>query len=156
MMRIIALTAEAMGRGLAAGLAGTAAMTVSSTLEARLRDRGDSDTPAQAVETVVGADGFVSEDAKMRTNQLAHWGYGTGLGAIRGVLDIVGLGRNAADVAFHAAVWGAEQTMLPALDLAPPASSWGGKEIASDLTHHTVYSLTTNLAYRVLTPTQRA
>lgn len=155
MTRIVTRTAEAIGRGLVAGLAGTAAMTVSSTLEARVRGRGDSDTPAQAIETVVGADGFVSQDAKTRTNQLAHWGYGTSLGAIRGLLDCVGLGRNAADVAFHAAVWGAEQTMLPAMDLAPPATQWGGKEIASDLMHHTVYSLATNLAYRVLTPTQR-
>lgn len=145
-------TAAAVGRGLLAGLAGTVAMTISSTTEARVRGRGSSDTPAQVVDTVLGTDGFQDEDARQRTNQLAHWGYGTGLGAVRGLLDAVGLGRNVADVLFHGVVWGAEQAMLPALGLAPPVTQWGASEVASDLTHHTAYSLTTNATYRWLSP----
>jgi hypothetical protein len=45
--------AEAVGKGLFAGAAGTAAMTVSSTLEAKLRGRGMSTTPAQAATKVL-------------------------------------------------------------------------------------------------------
>lgn len=151
-MNSISTSTSAIGRGLVAGLAGTAAMTVSSTLEAKRGGRGSSDTPAQAVATVLGVDDFEDAAAKQRTNQLAHWGYGTALGAVRGLLDAAGLSRNVADVAFHAAVWGAEQTLLPGLGLAPPVTEWGGREIASDLTHHTVYSATTNAAYRWLSP----
>ena len=41
-------TAAAVGKGLFAGAAGTVAMTISSTLEAKLRDRGSSSAPADA------------------------------------------------------------------------------------------------------------
>lgn len=144
-------TADAVGRGLVAGLVGTVAMTVSSTLEAKLRGRGDSDTPSQAVGEALGIREYRDDEARARANQLAHWGYGIGLGAVRGLLDLAGWGRNTTDVAFHATVLGAEQTMLTTLDLAPPITRWGTSEVATDLTHHTVYSLTTNGVYRWLT-----
>lgn len=149
-MTSITAIAHAIGRGLVAGLAGTAAMTVSSTIEARRSGRGSSDTPAQAVATVLGVEEYEDTGAKQRTNQLAHWGYGTGLGAVRGLLDAMGLSRNVADVAFHAAVWGAEQTLLPGLGLAPPVTQWSAREVVADLTHHSVYSVTTNGVYRWL------
>ena len=41
------------GKGLFAGAAGTAAMTVSSTLEMKLSGRGASQTPAEAAEEVL-------------------------------------------------------------------------------------------------------
>lgn len=151
-MTSISTTANTIGRGLVAGLAGAAAMTVSSTAEAKLSGRGASDTPAQAVASVLGVDEFEDDAAKQRANQLAHWGYGTGLGAIRGLLDAAGLSRNAADVGFHAVVWGAEQTLLPSLGLAPPVTEWGARAVATDLTHHAVYSVTTNGVYRWLSP----
>ena len=153
MTRQLRHTANAVGLGLLAGLAGTAAMTVTSTLEARLRDRSSSDdVPARGLEAVVGADGFVDEAAKQRTNRLARWAYGTALGGVRGLLDVVGVGRNLADVAFHGVAFGAEQALLPALDLAPPITRWRHSEIVSDVTQHTVYSLATNGAYRWLAP----
>jgi len=54
---------NAIGRGLLAGLAGTAAMPVSSTLEMRLRGRAASGAPANATAKVLGIDGFVDEVA---------------------------------------------------------------------------------------------
>lgn len=95
-------TAACVGRGLLAGLVGTVAMTVASP-----------------------------GDATTRTKEVAHWGLGAALGAVRGLLGATGLGRNAADVAFHGAVRGAEG-------------------MASDLAHPTVYALATNGAYRWL------
>jgi len=47
--------AEATGRGLLAGAVGTAVMTVSSTLEAKLRDRGPS---WGAVRGIIGLSGL--------------------------------------------------------------------------------------------------
>ena len=48
--------AASVGKGLFAGVAGTAAMTVSSTLEMKIRDRQVSNTPAEAASKVLGVD----------------------------------------------------------------------------------------------------
>jgi hypothetical protein len=45
-----------LGRGLIVGLLGTAAMTVSSTAEAKLTGRGASTTPAAAAGKVLGVE----------------------------------------------------------------------------------------------------
>ncbi len=47
-------------------------------------------------------------------------------------------------------VWGSEQVMLPALEVAPPLTEWGAKEIAVDALHHLVYAATTGAAYSLL------
>jgi hypothetical protein len=41
--------------------------------------------------------------------------------------------------------------MLPVLDIAPPAVFWPKQEIAIDAFHHTVYALSTGIAYELLT-----
>ncbi len=48
--------AAAVGKGLFAGVAGTGAMTVSSTIEMKLRGRGASTAPAQAASKVLGVE----------------------------------------------------------------------------------------------------
>ncbi len=56
----------------------------------------------------------------------------------------------AATAAHFAAVWAAEQVVLPTLDVSPPATEWGAKEIAIDAWHHAVYAVATGLAYEWL------
>ena len=138
--------AENLGKGIVAGIFGTAAMTVSSTLEAKIRDRGSSNTPTLAASKVLGISEFSSDEAESRFGQLVHWGYGTGWGAARGVLSAI-LPSRLAGPAHLAVVWGSEQVMLPALDVSPPATEWGAQEIAIDLFHHVVYATATGLAY---------
>ena len=65
--------------GLVAGLAGTAAMTLSSMVEMKLRGRSASKAPAQAICKSLGLE-TVSEEAQTRLNNLVHWGYGTAWG----------------------------------------------------------------------------
>jgi hypothetical protein len=139
-----------IGRGLVAGLAGTAAMTVSSTLEAKLRGRAPSSAPARATAKVLGIKEFEDGIAEARFNDLSHWGYGTGWGVVRGLLAALGLSPRAATVAHGAAIYGAAQVTLPALDIAPPAVFWPKAEIAIDAFHHTVYAAATGLAYRLI------
>jgi hypothetical protein len=110
----------AIGKGLVAGLAGTAAMTVSSTLEMRLRGRAASSAPADATAKVLGIASFTDDAAKDRFSNIVHWGYGTGWGAVRGLLSNAGLSSTAATAAHLAAIWGNEAVMLPVLDIAPP------------------------------------
>jgi hypothetical protein len=142
--------AGSIGKGLVAGLAGTAFMTVSSTVEARLRQRKPSSAPARATAKALGITSFADEIAQARFNDLAHWGYGTAWGVVRGVLDALGLPPGAATAAHGAAVWGSAQVTLPALDIAPPALFWAPREIAIDAFHHTVYATAAGIAYQLL------
>ena len=143
--------ATAIGRGLVAGLAGTAAMTISSTVEARLRGRAFSTAPARATAKALGIREFDSDLARARWNDLSHWGYGTGWGILRGLLGVTGLSPRAATVTHGAAIYGAAQVTLPALDVVPPSIFWGAKEIAIDAFHHMVYASVTGAAHTALT-----
>jgi hypothetical protein len=75
--------ASNIGKGLVAGFFGTAAMTVSSTLEARIRHRAASSAPARATAKVLGIKEFEDDIAAARFIDLSHWGYGTGWGVPR-------------------------------------------------------------------------
>jgi hypothetical protein len=139
-----------LARGLAAGAVGTAAMTVSSTLEAKLRRREASTAPADAAMKVLGIEGFCDDDAKSRFSTAVHWGYGTAWGVPRALLDAAGLRPAAATAAHGGALWGSEQVMLPALGVAPPLWEWGAAEVAIDALHHAVYTVAASVAYEAL------
>jgi hypothetical protein len=146
----IATLSCAVGKGLVAGFAGTAAMTLSSTLEARWRGRAASSAPARATAKVLGIRSFEDATAQARFNDLSHWGYGTGWGVVRGLLAGAGLSPRAATAAHGAAIYGAAQVTLPALEIAPPVVFWPKEEIAIDAFHHAVYAAATGLAYRLI------
>jgi hypothetical protein len=149
-MKTAEKVASSVGKGLVAGFVGTAAMTISSTLEARLRGRAPSRAPARATAKVLGISSFEDGVAQARFNDLSHWGYGTGWGVIRGLLDAAGLPAGKATAAHGAAVWGSAQVTLPPLDIAPPVIFWPKEEIAIDAFHHTVYAVATGIAYAMI------
>ena len=148
-MRLLGKLAGSVGKGLFAGAVGTAAMTVSSTAEMRLRGREPSDAPVRAAGKVLGVQPR-SPQGKRRFSTAVHWGYGTSWGAPRGVLAAVGLPWPAATAAHLGLVWGTEAMMLPLLDVAPPVKQWGAVEIAIDLWHHLVYAVAAGLAYAAI------
>jgi hypothetical protein len=147
----VATVADAVGKGLVAGFAGTAAMTVSSTLEAKLRGRVPSSAPARATAKMLGIKEFEDSVAQARFNDLSHWGYGTGWGVVRGLLSAAGLSPRNATAAHGAAIYGAAQVTLPALEIAPPSIFWAKEEIAIDAFHHAVYATATGIAYELIT-----
>jgi len=149
-MKALDTLASSIGRGLVAGALGTAAMTVSSTLEARLRGRAPSSAPARATAKVLGIETFESDLAHARFSDLSHWGYGTGWGVVRGLLGATPLSPRRATLAHGAAIYGAAQVTLPALEVAPPAIFWGKEEVAIDLFHHMVYAAATGAAYGLI------
>jgi hypothetical protein len=142
-----------VGKGLFAGVAGTAVMPVSSTLEMKLSGRGASQTPAEAAEKVLKVEPE-DEGAEAQFSNLVHWGYGTGWGAVRGLLASAGLSGPVATAAHLGLVWGAEQIVLPALDVSAPVFKYGSKATATDLLHHVVYATATGLAYSYLDRSQ--
>ncbi len=142
--------AAGIGKGVLAGLAGTAAMTISSTIEAKLRKRQSSTAPAKAAAKVLGIASFEDARAQARFSDLVHWGYGTSWGVALGVMRAVGFSPKLAAPAHFAAVWGGAAVMLPALEVAPALPFWATEEIAIDLFHHLVYVGATSLAYQRL------
>jgi len=141
--------AASVGKGLFAGVTGTDAMTVSSTLEMKIRDRQASNAPAEAAGKVLGVEP-TGDSEQARFSNLVHWGYGTLWGTVRGLIDAAGLEGKEAAAAHFLAVWGSEQVMLPALGVAPPFWQWGAKEVAIDAFHHLVYVGATGVAYAAL------
>lgn len=136
-------------RGLAAGAVGTAAMTISSTIEAKLRRRGASDVPAQAAGKVLRVEPS-DEEGKERFSNAVHWSYGIGWGSVRGLLDAAGVGGPRAAATHLGLVWGTAAVMLPGMGLTPPVWKWGVKEVGIDLFHHGVYAAATDIAYEYL------
>ena len=148
-MRLTTL-ANDIGKGIFAGLAGTAAMTISSTLEAKLRGRQPSTAPAKAATKALGIETFEDGEAYAKFSNLVHWGYGTGWGVARGVLRAFGLSPRLATPAHLVALWGSAIVTLPKLDAAPPVTKWGKEEVAIDLFHHLVYVTAAATAYELL------
>jgi hypothetical protein len=153
--RTLGEMAAAAGAGALAGLAGTAAMTLSSSVEATVRGREPSDAPARAAGALLRVRPR-DEQGKKRFSTAVHWGYGTGWGAARGLIGVAGLRGPAAAAAHLGAVWGGEQIVLPATGVSGPAWTWEAKEVAVDLFHHAVYAVATSATYELLDPRRRA
>ncbi len=153
-MKTLNKLTRALGNGIVAGFAGTAAMTVSSTVEAKLRGRAFSDAPARATTKLLGITEFEDARAKARFSDLSHWGYGTSWGIARALLGEFGLGSKRATPAHFAAVWGSALVTLPALEVAPPVVFWKKQEIALDVFHHLVYAAATGFVYDRLSRSQ--
>lgn len=113
------------------------------------RKRSASSAPARAAEKALGVEP-TSEQARERFSTLVHWGYGTGWGAVRGLIDAAGISGPPAAVLHFLLIWGAELVTLPTLDVAPSPLEWGSEELAIDMIHHGVYATTTSLVYAAL------
>lgn len=146
--------ASAAGKGLFAGAVGTAAMTISSTIEQKARGREGSTTPGDAAQEVLPIE--ADEGEEQRLSNLVHWAYGTAWGVPRGLLSAFGLRGPAATAVHFAAVWGGALIMLPKLRVVPPIREWGAKEVAIDAGHHVVYATVAGTAYAWLDRRSRA
>jgi hypothetical protein len=148
-MRRIREIAEDAGKGLVAGAVGTAAMTVSSMIESKLRERESSDAPAQAAGKVLGVQPR-DQEGRQRFSTVVHWAYGTGWGAARGLIAAFGQHGAEATAEHFALVWGTANVMLPSLQVAPPPWKMPPEELAIDGLHHAVYAGATGLAYELI------
>jgi hypothetical protein len=140
--------AVALGRGLLAGVAATAAITVASTAEMKLRGRPPSTAPAKVAGKLLGVK--PRKRAGDRFATVAHAAAGVSLGAVRGLLDLAGVRGPAAPVAFFAIGWLPELVVVPAAGAAPPPWRWGAKELAISAAHHAVYAAAGERTYRAL------
>lgn len=142
--------AGAVGRGLFAGLAGTAIMTVGQMIEMKITQRPGSTVPAEGVEKVMPVKAPKSKQDKMKLAQMTHFAYGTAWGIPLGVMNQAGIPAVLASISHFGAVWGTALTMLPKQNLAPPVTEWDSKTILIDVMHHGIYALAAGLTYHAI------
>lgn len=139
----------AIGKGLLAGLAGTAAITLSQMIEMSITKRKASEAPVKVAEQVTDVKP-ATDESKEKVSQEIHWAYGTSWGIARGIIGLTGL-KGAPAIAVHfAAIWGTALVMLPAFKAGPKVTEEEPKAIAIDAMHHTIYAIAAGLAYDAL------
>jgi hypothetical protein len=148
-MMKLSTVADTMGKGILAGLAGTAAMTAAQMVDQRLTGGERSDAPVEAMEKVLRVEPK-DEQGEQRLSNITHWAYGTGWGVPRAALGAVGMPAPVATVLHFGLLWGGALVMLPALRLAPPASEWERNELTKDAMFHLLYVAAAGLAYQLL------
>ena len=84
------MTGNAAVRGLMAGLAGVAAMTLAEKIEQRFTGRPNSYVPARTLERLLRLP-HRPDDERLGLNWAMHWGQGVLLGAARGWMAQRGL-----------------------------------------------------------------
>jgi hypothetical protein len=154
---------------MAAGVAGTAALTAVQTATALRRgsDLGeavapeppdeweDAPAPGQVGERLIRfAFGRQVEPGRANVvTNVVHWTYGAawgaGFGLAQGTLRRSPL---AAGGVFAASVLGAAYTLLPAMGIYRKPWEYPPRTLATDGGYHAVYGLTTALAFRLLEP----
>jgi hypothetical protein len=138
--------ALALGKGIIAGLAGTAAITISQMIEMKITKRKPSDTPAKAVNKVLNVEA-TDEEHKQQFVQEVHWTYGMLWGLGRSMLALAGVKGWGATAIHYGSVWGTEMIMLPSIGISEPVTKWGVKAIAKDGMNHLVYAVAAGLVY---------
>lgn len=138
--------AKELGKGILAGLAGTAAISISQMIEMKITGREGSDTPAKAVKKVLHVQA-TDEEHQEQFVQEVHWTYGTLWGLARSVISLAGLKGLPATALHYGAIWGTEMVMLPSIDVAEPVTKWGAKEVAKDGLNHLVYAVVAGLVF---------
>jgi hypothetical protein len=137
---------SAIGEGLLAGLAGTAAITLSQIIEMHITKRKASEAPVKVAKQVTDVKPF-DEESKEKVSKEIHWTYGTSWGVVRGVIGLTGLKGISAIGVHFGAIWGAALWMLPAFNAGPKVTEEEPKAIAIDAMHHAIYAIAAGLAY---------
>lgn len=143
--------ARAALRGAAAGLVGTAAMTVGELLEQRITHRPDSHIPARTLRILAGRP---TDNASQYPlwNHAMHWLTGATLGALRGVWSATGI-RGASATAAHTVVRLAfDQTLENATGAGAAPSLWPAGEKSVDYLHKGVFAVVTGIASDRMNP----
>lgn len=143
----------AVARGLLAGAAGTAVMTAAQTAYYKATGAEGSETPAEVGKKLAGlVDVEVPEERTEELNTAMHVAYGTGWGALYGLVagSRPGRGPLKAGLLFSLAVWGASLVELPALGVAKPTFAYGLQATATDFGFHLVYGEAVALAYELV------
>lgn len=158
----------AVGRGLLAGVLGTAAMTGWQMLSAKLQSSdGSNDTQSQVPEDPweqasapaklakrIGEGVFkqdVSADLIPLLTNATHWGYGTAWGSVYGLAAGSARRSRVRDgLLFGTAVWVMSYVQLVPMGLYEPPWTYPPQALAMELSYHLVYGAGVATGYRIL------
>ncbi len=129
-------------RGLAAGLAGVAAMTAAEKLEQAITGRPNSYVPAHTLERLLGLP-RKPDSERLWLNWAMHWGQGIILGAVRGLMARRGLRGPVGSFLFMNLRLLNDQTLENATGVGAPPWTWPVDEQVIDLLHKAVYAFVT-------------
>lgn len=140
---------ESVGRGVAAGLVGTVAMTAFQRLvEMPLSGRRESYQPAELVEKVLGK--RVEQPNRRWLNYAAHFGVGAAWGAAHGAVAQAGVRGPWTAPAVFGILWPADVTSMAVLGLGDPPWRWSGRDLAVDVADKLVLAVATGNVYEAL------
>jgi hypothetical protein len=150
----------AVVQGLCAGAIGTAVFTAYQLAtgtaggDEQPKDWSEAPEPAQVGQRV--AEGVFQEDVPLEKadllTQVVHWLYGTGWGAVYGLLEESIRQPVVSGVALTGAVVATDYTLLPAMKLYRPPWRYPAKTLAADAGRHLIHGLATAAAFRALEP----
>lgn len=129
-------------RGLVAGLAGVAAMTVGEKLEQLFSRRPNSYVPAHTLERLLGLPHRPDKE-RLWLNWAMHWGQGIALGPVRALMAERGLRGPVGSFLFLNLRFLNDQTLENATGVGAPPWTWPTDEQTIDLMHKAVYAFTT-------------
>jgi hypothetical protein len=130
-------------RAVAAGAAGTAAMTAAYATERRLRrarqpvDYDDSLVPGQIVASIMHLP-HVTAKEDYELGMVLRWSYGSAFGLLHGFLRRT-IGEPRASAAFGATLMTATFSLFPLLGRTPPPWRWPADVLATSVATHAVY-----------------
>jgi hypothetical protein len=136
---------EVLARGLLAGAAGVAAMTIAEKLEQTLTGRPDSYVPAHTLERLLGLPARPDEE-RLLMNWAMHWGQGIALGMVRALMARQGFrGPMGSFLHLNLRLLN-DQTLENATGVGAPPWTWPVDEQIFDLLHKAIYAYATGAA----------
>lgn len=141
---------EAIVFGLLAGAIGTAVMTAAQVIEMKVTNRAPSGVPGE-----VGArlSGRQLDDLNHpgEFNQMMHWGHGTMMGSVRGLLAIPIGSWALATAVFFGLLWVGDVIIYRVLHITDWPWRWEADGLARDIGFKLLYVVATSAAFAALT-----
>lgn len=154
----LAQAGMALGVGLIAGLAGTAAVTISRKLDKQCAERKPEKALLEVASKVLDIQP-TSEEKQEKVVEEIHWAYGASKGILRGALNIIGINGVLGTAAHFATIWYAEKILLPdAKKVFPdvkgskPITEIAPYTLARDSMHQALYAAVTGLVFDFIMP----
>ena len=136
------MSVQAALRGLVAGVAGVAAMTLAEKLEQQFTRRPNSFVPGHTLERLLGLR-HKPDAERLWLNWAMHWGQGILLGAARGLMAEHGLRGPVGSFLFTNLRLLNDQTLENATGVGALPWTWPVDEQVIDLVHKGIYAFAT-------------
>jgi hypothetical protein len=146
--------AEILLRGLVAGAACVAAMTLTEKVEQAFTRRPNSYVPAHTLERLLTMQSRPDRD-RLKLNWVMHWGQGIILGPVRALMARRGAGGPTASFLFLNLRLLNDQSLENAMGVGAPPWTWPKDEQVVDLVHKAIYAFVTGAVADWLIPAAR-